>query len=186
MTTEIVQFKCPTCGHLLGEEEFDYACKEFNKNVDEKVKDTTKAQIDKINSEHVQEIQKINREHKLEVETKVNQQVQLRTKEIQSGYTEKLTDEKAAIEEKCKQELADKNNEMETLKSQNTRDIAEKIQQAIIDNETKHIQKETEYKLRLDRIELDNKELVTNRKIAKNIRQHPPRIKRYSIRDSFT
>jgi hypothetical protein len=186
MTTEIVQFKCPTCGHLLGEEEFDYACKEFNKNVDEKVKDTTKAQIDKINSEHVQEIQKINREHKLEVETKVNQQVQLRTKEIQSGYTEKLTDEKAAIEEKCKQELADKNNEMEALKSQNTRDIAEKIQQAIIDNETKHIQKEIEYKLRLDRIELDNKELVTNRKIAKNIIQHPPRIKRYSIRDSFT
>ena len=43
------------------------------------------------------------------------------------------------------QELADKNKELEAVKSQNTIDIDEKVQQTIIDNESKHIQIETEY-----------------------------------------
>ena len=47
---------------------------------------------------------------------------------------------KAAVQEKCRQELADKNKELEAVKSQNTIDIDEKVQQAIIDNESKHIQ----------------------------------------------
>ena len=34
-------------------------------------------------------------------EIKVNQQVQLRTKEIQSDYAEKFAREKAAVQEKC-------------------------------------------------------------------------------------
>ena len=107
MTQEIIQFKCPTCNHTLGEEEFNHACEEFNKTVDEKVMETTKAQIDKIKSEHLHELQKIIGEHNLEVETKVNQQIQLRAKQIQSEYAEKLIDEKAAIDGKCKQELAE-------------------------------------------------------------------------------
>jgi hypothetical protein len=177
MTQEIVQFKCPTCNHMLGEEEFNHACKEFKKTVDE-VKKTTKAQIDKIKSEHVKEIQEIVGGYHLEVETKVNQQIQLREKQIQSEYAEKLIDEKAAIEEKCKQELAEKNKEMEEIKSQNTRDIDEKVQQAIIDNETKHIQNETEYKLKLDRIECDNKELVTKaEKLQKTLESIPSELR---------
>ena len=37
MTTEIVQYKCPSCGHLLGEEEFKHACEKSQRQVDEKV-----------------------------------------------------------------------------------------------------------------------------------------------------
>ena len=68
--------------------------------------------------------------------------------------------------------------EMEEVESQNTRDINEKVQQAIIDNETKHIQNETEYKLKLDRIQSDNKELVTKaEKLQKTLDSIPSELR---------
>lgn len=37
MTTEIVQFKCPSCGHLLGEQEFKHACEVSDSLVNERL-----------------------------------------------------------------------------------------------------------------------------------------------------
>lgn len=36
MTLEIVQYRCPTCDHLMGEEEYRHACNAFDKKVQEK------------------------------------------------------------------------------------------------------------------------------------------------------
>ena len=81
-------------------------------------------------------------------------------------------------QEKCRQELADKNKELEAVKSQNTIDIDEKVQQAIIDNESKHIQIETEYRLKINRIECDNKELITEaEKTQKTLDSIPPELR---------
>jgi hypothetical protein len=37
MTTEIMQFKCPSCGHLLGEQEFKHACEVSDSLVNERL-----------------------------------------------------------------------------------------------------------------------------------------------------
>jgi hypothetical protein len=161
MTAQIIQFKCPTCGHLLGEEEFNSACRRLNKTVDDKAKEILEEEIDKINNQHKQEIRNIEEQHKLEVETKVKRQLCLQRTEIESEYIKKLMNEKTAIEEKFNQDLANKIKEIETLKSQSAIDQAQHIQQAIFDNERRHTQRETEYKLKLSRIEADNKELVS-------------------------
>jgi hypothetical protein len=39
MTLEITEFRCPTCGHLLGEEEYMQAWNEINKIVIERTKE---------------------------------------------------------------------------------------------------------------------------------------------------
>lgn len=40
MTLEIVQYRCPTCDHLMAEEEYRHACNAFDKKVQEKCKES--------------------------------------------------------------------------------------------------------------------------------------------------
>jgi hypothetical protein len=47
MTTTVIEFKCPACGHLMGEEEYELASEKMKKIV----QDTSNGQIEKIKSE---------------------------------------------------------------------------------------------------------------------------------------
>ncbi len=60
MTTEIVQYKCPSCGHLLGEEEFKHAYENSQRRVFEQVQQglqTAEQQIKQLKIEHAKELQ---------------------------------------------------------------------------------------------------------------------------------
>ena len=53
MTLEIVEFKCPTCGHQVGEEEYKLVCNMLEK----KINDACGKQIENIRTQHYAEIE---------------------------------------------------------------------------------------------------------------------------------
>src|ERR1700739_827343 len=69
MTLEIMEFRCPTCGHLLGKEEYTQAWNEINRIVIER----TKEQDALKDEQHRKELQRQELHKESEVQTRVNQ-----------------------------------------------------------------------------------------------------------------
>jgi hypothetical protein len=80
MTTTVLEFKCRTCGHLLGEEEY----KRSNANIDRLVHEESEGLIEEIKYEHDKKIKEIQHKHDQDIENKVSQRLASITKEIQS------------------------------------------------------------------------------------------------------
>jgi hypothetical protein len=108
MTIEIAEFKCPACGHLMGEDEYRHACNEFNK----KVRATCDEEIEKLKVVHSEDLcaqdEKYRRKmqeqeelHRLELDDKIRHEVQIQLTE----YEVKSKNEKATIIEKYEQKL---------------------------------------------------------------------------------
>ena len=163
MTIEIAEFKCPSCGHLLGEEEYRHACNEFN----QKVQVTSDEQIDKIRvlyeekmykqqQMHTLELQEEEEKHRMGFEKRVNQQVQSQTKMLLSEQEEKLRTEMGLLTEKYEQEIKKKNEEIRTAELQSDMYVDEKIEEAVAFKEEKHRQRETEFNLQISRIQKQN------------------------------
>jgi hypothetical protein len=53
MTIEITEFRCPTCGHVLGEDQYSIACQEVNRIVAERVNESVEIK----NVQHIKEMQ---------------------------------------------------------------------------------------------------------------------------------
>ena len=79
MTTTVLEFKCPTCGHLMGEEEYEMAIKKMSKVIEE----TSNVQIEKFKSECDVKVRKaenkansmileVKNQHRRELENKAN------------------------------------------------------------------------------------------------------------------
>jgi hypothetical protein len=74
--------------------------------------------------------------------------------------------------------LAAKNRELELAKSQSLTNIAEKIREAVEDNEEKHRQKMAEYDIQLGRIKGDNEKFVAQvEHLQKTLENIPPELK---------
>jgi hypothetical protein len=149
MTTEIAKFRCPFCGHMLGEEEAKNAQQKKQKEIDEIVEQKLQQQIKQVQIEHAKEIQKINELHKLNRETEINVRVD-----------KKLSEEKMLMRLEHSKELEEKDRQIETARLENSEYINEKISDAISNNEIKHRQREAERELHHGRIEADNKKLM--------------------------
>jgi hypothetical protein len=54
MTIELVEYRCPSCGHLIGEEEYVHVKNEFNKIIQDKLKE----QIDEISGKYEEKLYK--------------------------------------------------------------------------------------------------------------------------------
>ena len=148
--TTIQEFRCPACGHPMGQEEYKHVCEKIGKLIEttadtqvEKLKKEYNHIIQERDKEHQQEIQKREKLHNQEVETKVSQQVQLQLKE----YEKKAENERAIVRQTYEEKLRKKDEEIEA---------ADKIKQAIRDNEQTHRQIETQYKEHISRIEKEN------------------------------
>jgi hypothetical protein len=137
MTLEIVEFKCPTCGQLIGEEEYRRACNALDKKVQELCEGKIREQEEKHRQEMLEQQEKNNRE----LEIRVGQKVE-----------EKMRAEKALLTEKHQKEIEMKNKEIEAAKRQSTEYIDETVEQAIRHKEEKHRQKEAEYQLQISRL----------------------------------
>lgn len=144
MTTEIVQYKCPSCGHLLGEEEFKHACEKTQRQIDELLW-KAEQDIEQIKIQHAKEIEQKNEKHKVDLEIEADK--------IRN-------EEKNRLSLKHSQELADKDKQIELARLQGEQIIGEKIKQAIIYNEVKYRQKEKEFELQRSRMQTDYKKLM--------------------------
>lgn len=156
MTIELIKFKCPACGHQVGENEYVTICNEFNKRIQETLQD----QIKKLNGEHEEEIYRLEESHRQqekeqqerfnkELDNKVSQQLQIILIELQK----KSEHDKETIKEKYESEIRKKNKEIEEAKSQSSTILNESIGKALREKEEDHIQKEKEFQLQIARIQ---------------------------------
>jgi hypothetical protein len=64
MTIELIEYKCPACGHLVGEEEYAKVRSDFNKLIQQK----SEEQIDELKGKHMQELYEKDKQHKVELQ----------------------------------------------------------------------------------------------------------------------
>lgn len=167
MTTEIVQFKCPSCGHSLGEEEYLHACQKNQRQIDEQTEQKSKQKIKQLEIRHSTELKRISEKHELEKEEEINIRV-----------TNSVREQIVWMELKHQQDLAMKDKQIEALNLQSATLIDEKITQAVYENESKHQQREKEFELQHSRIESDNKKLMDQvEKLQKTLDNIPPELR---------
>lgn len=166
MTIEIAEFRCPTCGHTMGEEEYKHACNEFDRNVAAKCDEL----MEKLNNIHEKEMYEQNRKY-IELENRIDQEVEFQTNKRLSEQEEKSEIEKAGIKEVYEHKLKIKDEEIEATKLQSATYIDEKIEEGRKQNEENHRLKEMEYKLHISRIEKENE------KMQKTLENVPPEFK---------
>jgi hypothetical protein len=114
MTTEIEQhqFKCPSCGHLLGEQEFRHACDVSDSLVNERVVQKEK----ELKTEHARQLQQQQENNDNNKEREVSERVN------------KIREEVVA---KHNQALIEKDKQIEAAREQSTINIEDKIRQAV-------------------------------------------------------
>ena len=135
--------------------------------MEEKAEQKSQARIKQLELENEKQIQRINEKNELE-----------REKEVRIRVANALSEEKAWIELKHKEELAIKDKQIEAAKFQNVTLVDEKIRQAVIDNEVTHRQREKEFELQHNRIEADNKKLMDQvEKLQKTLDNIPPELR---------
>jgi hypothetical protein len=141
MTLAVTEFRCPTCGHTMGEKEYREADNKLNRDKQEIREELTcmhqeEMQLKEV--EHTRYVQELLEKNDRERQRMVDQEVQVRTNNILS-----------AQEEKHQQELSKKDEEIEAVKSQSSLHIAEKIEEAV----KKEKQERTQTQLLLSRVQ---------------------------------
>ena len=151
MTIELIEYKCPVCSHLIGEEEYLNVKTEFNKIIQEKVEehdDKTRGIYEEKLYKKDLELQKQEEKHKDEIEAKVHEQVQLQ-------LDTKLLKQKDEYEHK----LAQKETEKNEIKLQADNNIDKKIAEALEKQDEKFRQQKFQDQLKWERIQKRNEEL---------------------------
>lgn len=147
MTLEIVQYRCPTCDHLMGEEEYRHACNAFDKKVQEKCEE----RLQKLAEKHGQEMRDLVEKNNLELESRVRQEVEFQQRKIAFEQEEKSKKEKAELAEEYEQKIRMKDEEVKAAKLHSSNYLNERIEQARRDEEERHRQKEKEDELKISR-----------------------------------
>jgi hypothetical protein len=174
MTLEIVEFRCPTCGHPVGEEEYRKACEILDNKVEDICQERMLEQEEKHRQEMLEQEEKNNRER----EIRVVQEVKLQKNKILSEQEEKSKKEKALITEKYEQEIKIKNEEITAAKLQNKMHVEEKIEEALRDKEERYSQREATHQLQISRIEEQNRGLADQvQRLQKTLENIPPEVR---------
>jgi len=148
MTSEIVQFKCPSCGQKLTEEEYWHVCQIQKSHLDQMVKKEVEQKTEQIEQRYVMKIQHLEDENK--------RKIQDREVEIQRSVSKLVNEKKLQLEK----QYSEKEKQLEAAQIENDKLIELKISQAIMQNEVKHRQKEKESELKYSRVESINRELI--------------------------
>jgi hypothetical protein len=173
MTTEIIEFRCPTCGHVLGEEQYSIACQEVNRIVTERVEESIAVK----DVQHIKEIQGLEDRHRKEM-LELDRRMKA---EIQSKVDKSMNEERA----KYTQALEDKDRQIEATKSELDTVTLEKVNQAVAENEAKHAQKDSEFELKFLRANQRIKELMDHgEKLQKTLDDVPAEFKGTAFENS--
>ena len=156
MTLEILKFKCPYCRHVLGEEEAKRAELNKQKEIDEKVQE------------------KLQQEIELVVE-----RIRMDMEKEEKKRTERLlAEQKLQMESKHRQEIAEKNQQIEASKLDLCETIEEKIRQGIIEKQDDFNQRTKEYQTQIKRLAANNEDLSAECDKQKRILESiPPELK---------
>jgi hypothetical protein len=163
MTAEIQQFKCPSCGHILGQQEHFDICQKLEEQLrqrqqeqnarmameKEQLKFQFSEEMRQRDEHYAKKIQEKEQVHRREIDSIVESR--MKTELIQEELTHRQ--EIVQLENKHKREL-------EAMKSQVEYIIDEKIKQEITEKESKHRKTEEQYKLQLSRVEQYNRKLL--------------------------
>ena len=159
MTSEIVQFKCPSCGQKLTEEEYWHVCQIQKSQLDQMLEKELEHRTSHIEQKYMMEIQNLNEKNERERDEAVSRIVNEEKSRLQKQYD---------IKEK----------QLATAQAENAKLLDEKISQAIIQTVEKHRQKEKESELQYGRILSINKELVEKvEKLEKVLDNIPPELR---------
>ena len=174
MTIEVTEFRCPTCGHMLGEKEYRHA----RSNHDKDIQEIREALYEELTNKHQEEIQQVETRHKREkqhLHEKYDQEVQSRVnREVQSRIENILSDK----EQEHQEEIRKKDEEIEKAKLESSTYIDEKIKEELKNNDEKYRQEKTQSQLLLGRILEENKELTLQaEKMRGTIENLPPEFK---------
>lgn len=134
MTIELQEYKCPTCGHHLGQEEYRKVCDKNESHVKQLVEE--RLQQSEIN--HRKEMQQSQFNHRKEMQGLQEKHHIEMKEEVSIRVNERLIQERMSIDLKHKQELAEKDEENK---------------RALANNNSRHIQKEKELELKLKRVQ---------------------------------
>jgi hypothetical protein len=160
MTIEIVEFRCPTCGHILGEEEHRHALSKH-----EELKNKYREENQQLRSENQQIHEKFDRE----LQNRVTLEVQSQKDRIRSEE-----------QEKAQQEIRKKNEEIVSLKSQNEQVTSVAVEQAISCRDVYWRQREDSWRLKFEKDQLEKERL------QKDIRELQNKVKRPNSESSGT
>ncbi|MGH9980139.1 MAG: DUF2130 domain-containing protein [Nitrososphaeraceae archaeon] len=163
MTIELIEYKCPACGHLIGEEEYLHVKTEFNKVIHAKVEE----RIDEISGEYEEklykkdlELQEQDKKHKDEIKTEVNKQVHLEIDKLLFEQNKKSKEEKEEMKQEFEQKLKQKEEEIENVKLQRDKTLDDKIEKALEDEKQRNREDKTGFLLKIDRLQKLNEELA--------------------------
>jgi len=152
MTIEITEFRCPTCGHVLGEEQYSIACEEVNRIVTERVK-----QVVEINNvQHRKEMQEREAQHRKEMQERERRNAA----EIQSIVQQTLSKERVSIDLRHQEDLAEKDRQIEAVRSEGDTYWEEKLDQAVAATVQGQAEKNSQFELKFHRVDERNRELM--------------------------
>jgi hypothetical protein len=89
MTATIVDLKCPACGHLSGQQEYERVFANFNRFVDEKAA----GEIEQLTYELYakdQQMHDLEERHKHNVENLANEKVELKKVEMKKNFVSRM------------------------------------------------------------------------------------------------
>lgn len=138
MISEMQKYKCPSCGHQLGEIEFKKVCENNQRHLEQ----LAGKRLNEQKIQHTIQMQQLQEKHELENE-----------KEVKIRVEKQFNDEKERIEQRHKQDLTERDKMMELVRHRAAEQTTENIKQAVNQNEAQHLQIEKEYQLKLKRLE---------------------------------
>lgn len=152
MTIEITEFRCPTCGHILGEEQHRHAYQALERIVIERTKERDAAKEE----QHRKEILQLKEKHDREKESEIKMRIQ------EQSITMELEHRKDQAEKDREhvKELAEKDRQLEAAILQSDINVKEQIRRAVNEKESQREQENARYKLHIQRLEKDNTELT--------------------------
>ena len=162
MTIEITKFRCPTCGHILGEEEHRHALSKHDKDRQAMREDLRKELANKYEEElqqekakHQREEQQLRKEFDREFQNMVNVEVQSQTDDIRSEEREK----NQRVIGKKNEEIESLKSRNEQLKSQNEQVLSEAVDRALRHRDDEWRQEKKQFQEQIERAQARNREL---------------------------
>ena len=162
MTKEVTEFRCRTCGHILGEEEHRHALSNYYKDrqaireeLSEELANKYEEEMQQERAEHQRKEQQLQRE-KQQQQGEFDRELQNR---VELGIQSRMNDICSEEQEKHQQEIRKKDEVIESLKSQNEQAISEAVVQALRRRDDEWRREEKQYQEHIDRVEKHNREL---------------------------
>lgn len=129
MTTELQEYKCPSCGHLLGQQEYLHACEKEQGKLAEQLQ-----------------------QQRLQHEKEMHEKDERFARNVESIVSVRMS--KAIAEQRVRQA-----KENEAIRNQALSEANERIKQVRTENDIATRQIENQYQLRISRLDNDNKKL---------------------------